>query len=146
MTESASILDVNQTACERLGYGRDELLRMKTTDLDAPEYDQQFNERMEHQIRHGRLLNIEGLHVTRDKRPILFWSTRQSSPIKDRLPSSPSPVTLPNVSVSKKKSAARNKRLRTMIDNAPAQIYAKDPQIRFTCVANKATLEVLGMK
>ena len=31
------ILEVNRTACERLGYSRDELLTMSAADVDAPE-------------------------------------------------------------------------------------------------------------
>jgi PAS domain S-box-containing protein len=68
--EQGNLLDVNQAACERLGYSRDELLRMKTVDIDAPEYGAKFYDRLEHQLGTGKLLDIEGVHIARDGRAI----------------------------------------------------------------------------
>ncbi len=66
----ANILDVNEAACRRLGYSRDELLRMKTTDIDAPEYAARFAQRLRQQVKQGSLDDIQGLHITRDGRRI----------------------------------------------------------------------------
>lgn len=68
--QESNILDVNQTACDRLGYSRDELLRMKTIDIDAPSYGAKFYERLEHQLTTGKLHDISGIHVARDGRHI----------------------------------------------------------------------------
>lgn len=64
--DEGNILDVNQAACERLGYSRDELLRMKTSDIDAAEYGAKFYDRLEQQPGAGKLLDIAGVHIARD--------------------------------------------------------------------------------
>ncbi|MEO8606350.1 MAG: PAS domain S-box protein [Chloroflexota bacterium] len=73
-----NLLDVNQAACERLGYSRDELLRMKTVEIDAPEYGAKFYQRLQQQLETGKLLDIEGIHIARDghRIPVLVNSRR----------------------------------------------------------------------
>ncbi len=66
----ANILDVNEAACRRLGYSREELLHMKTTDLDDPDYGARFKERLEKQLADGKLSDITGAHITKDGRRI----------------------------------------------------------------------------
>jgi PAS domain S-box-containing protein len=65
------ILDVNEAACRRLGYTRDELLHMKVTDLDEPgAYAGGFAERLRQQLTAGQLGGINGVHVAKDGRRI----------------------------------------------------------------------------
>lgn len=66
----SNIIDVNHAACDRLGYRRDELLSMKTIDIDAPDYASRFQQRFERQLTTGKLHDIAGTHVTRDGRQI----------------------------------------------------------------------------
>jgi PAS domain S-box-containing protein len=68
--ENAQILEVNAAACANLGYSREELLRMKTTDIDDSEYRQGFKERLSLQLEQGSLHDIEGVHIARDGRRI----------------------------------------------------------------------------
>jgi PAS domain S-box-containing protein len=63
------ILEVNPAACQRLGYSRDELLRMNTRDIDAPEFAEGFTDRLEQQLTSGQF-RCEGRHRTRDGRTI----------------------------------------------------------------------------
>jgi PAS domain S-box-containing protein len=63
------IVDANPAACRRLGYTRDELLRLTTRDIDDPEFATGFEERLQQQLAGGRL-TIEGRHVTKDGRLI----------------------------------------------------------------------------
>jgi two-component system NtrC family sensor kinase len=63
------ILDLNPAACRRLGYSRDELLRMKTTDIDDPQFAVGFEHRLRDQLLQGRL-SCEGCHIARDGRRI----------------------------------------------------------------------------
>jgi PAS domain S-box-containing protein len=66
-----NILDVNEAACHRLGYTRDELLHMTIADLDqAGEYADGFQERVRQQLAYGKLGGIIGVHMTKDGRPI----------------------------------------------------------------------------
>jgi PAS domain S-box-containing protein len=66
---AGNILEANPAACRRLGYTRDELLRLKTGDIDAPEFSQGFQERFDTQMRGGSF-RCEGVHRARDGRRI----------------------------------------------------------------------------
>ena len=57
-------LEVNQVACDRLGYSRDELLRLSPRDIDAPEEMAKFPQRLEVILAQGRI-TFEAVHVTR---------------------------------------------------------------------------------
>ncbi|GEM_PF-1191690 len=57
-------LDVNRVACERLGYSREELLRMSPADVDTPEFAERIPERLRELS--GRPALFETAHVTRD--------------------------------------------------------------------------------
>jgi len=63
------IIDCNEAACRRLGYSREELLAMRTSDVDAPEFALGFGERTSQQLLRGRFA-CEGLHVAKDGRRI----------------------------------------------------------------------------
>ena len=63
------ILEVNPAACQRLGYTREELLRMTTRDIDAPEFAAGFGDRLQHQLAAGQF-RCEGRHRTKDGRII----------------------------------------------------------------------------
>jgi PAS domain S-box-containing protein len=65
------ILDVNEAACRRLGCPRDELLQMKTVDVD-PDYACEFEQRLGQKPDEGEgmLQRIQGVHKTRDGRLI----------------------------------------------------------------------------
>jgi diguanylate cyclase (GGDEF)-like protein/PAS domain S-box-containing protein len=58
-------LDVNDIACQRLGYGREELLRMTPLDIDAPEQHHLLPETIEQLFRDKRAV-FERIHVAKD--------------------------------------------------------------------------------
>ena len=68
----ANILDVNEVACRRLGYTREELLKMKITEIDAPGFAEGFAERLQQQLTRGSLSQIEGKQMTKDGREIFI--------------------------------------------------------------------------
>lgn len=63
------LLDVNPAASRMLGYTREELLQMKTGDVDSPEFAAGFEERLKQQMEQGHL-SCEGRHCTKDGRII----------------------------------------------------------------------------
>jgi PAS domain S-box-containing protein len=63
------ILECNEAACQRLGYSREELLGMRTSEVDAPEFASGFRERLAEQFAKRRF-SCEGVHVTKDGRRI----------------------------------------------------------------------------
>ncbi|MGA2639851.1 MAG: PAS domain S-box protein [Spirochaetia bacterium] len=62
-------VEVNDVACERLGYSREELLSMSTLDIDAPEGLKAVPDAMKRLKAEGHA-EWEGMHVTRDGRKI----------------------------------------------------------------------------
>ncbi|MEO8613005.1 MAG: PAS domain S-box protein [Chloroflexota bacterium] len=66
----ANLLDVNEAACRRLGYSRNELLSMKTTQIDDPDYGRGFYDRLERQKSGFDLSDNYGAHITKDGRRI----------------------------------------------------------------------------
>jgi two-component system cell cycle sensor histidine kinase/response regulator CckA len=62
-------VEVNDVACERLGYTREELLRMSTYDIDAPEGLAAIPAAMAKLAAEGHAV-WEGMHVTKDGRKI----------------------------------------------------------------------------
>jgi PAS domain S-box-containing protein len=63
------LLEANPAAARLLGYSRDELLRMKTFDIDAEDTAAGFRDRLDQQLRDGHL-SFEGRHRARDGRII----------------------------------------------------------------------------
>src|SRR5262245_20514908 len=63
------IVEVNAAACRRLGYTREEFLRLTTRDIDAPEFARGFAERAQQQLEHGAF-RCEGVHRTKDGRNV----------------------------------------------------------------------------
>ena len=62
--QEGRILDANPAACRQLGYARDELIGLNTSQIDAPEFAAGFQERLRRQLQEGRL-TCEGLHRTK---------------------------------------------------------------------------------
>jgi len=67
--EQGNILDANPAASRRLGYTRDELLRLNTRDIDDLEFAAGFANRLRSQLRTGGI-RCEGIHRTKDGRRI----------------------------------------------------------------------------
>ena len=64
-----NILEANPAACRRLGYTREELLRLNTRDIDDPDFAKGFAGRLQSQLSSGRM-RCEGVHRAKDGRRI----------------------------------------------------------------------------
>jgi PAS domain S-box-containing protein len=62
---TGQFIDVNQAACERLGYSREELVQMTPENIDPPKYGSLVRERIEMLRQHGHLF-FETVQVRRD--------------------------------------------------------------------------------
>lgn len=58
-------VDINDTACRRLGYTRNELLNLSLADINAPETSKDDEERVEELKKTGSI-EFEGVHVRKD--------------------------------------------------------------------------------
>jgi len=64
-TFNGRMLEVNQTACERLGYSKEELLKLSPMEIDTPEYFALYNECVVELQEKGTFV-IETAHVCKD--------------------------------------------------------------------------------
>jgi PAS domain S-box-containing protein len=65
----SNFLEVNDVACKRLGYTRDELLKMSLFDIDAPESNVDIKPFV-NRIKKGESVIFEQIHVAKDGRRI----------------------------------------------------------------------------
>jgi PAS domain S-box-containing protein len=63
------ILDANPSICRWLGYSREEMLGLRTSDIDDPSFAAGYSERLARQVRDGRL-RVEGQYRTKSGRVI----------------------------------------------------------------------------
>ena len=66
---NGNFLDINLVACDRLGYTHSELMQMKVTDIDTPEFAALVSERIAELNSKGQFVT-ETAHLTKDKRII----------------------------------------------------------------------------
>ena len=78
-----NILDANPAALRRFGYAREDLLRLRTSDLDAPGFAEGFFDRLEIQVEHG-MARFEGRHLGRDGRVIPVEMTTSKIRLEDQ--------------------------------------------------------------
>ncbi|WP_226846715.1 PAS domain S-box protein [Dehalogenimonas etheniformans] len=62
-------IDVNDRACQLLGYSREEMLEMSPSDIDDPEYSKQLAEKSDQLLKNGHGV-IEMVHIAKDGRRI----------------------------------------------------------------------------
>jgi PAS domain S-box-containing protein len=62
---TGKILDVNKVLCDRLGYSREELLRMTPMDFDSPQYAKLVSDRI-HQLMKNMHQIFETCNVRKD--------------------------------------------------------------------------------
>lgn len=67
--EQGNILEANPAACRRLGYSREEILKLSTRDIDDPDFASGFQARLQSQLTLGGM-RCEGVHRTKDGRRI----------------------------------------------------------------------------
>jgi PAS domain S-box-containing protein len=139
------ILEVNEKACTLLGYSRDELLRMKVPDLQAPEVRGQVGRVLREEVeRHGSA-TFETLDVHRSGRRIAVEVT--NTPISY----GGQQLILSIVrDVTERKRAeeelrASEARFRTFVDHATDAFFLIDEQQRVVDV-NRQACESLGYR
>ncbi len=65
LDKQGNFIDINRTAYERLGYSKEEMLAMKLTELDPPEFASRVPERLNQVMKHGMAV-FETAHYRKD--------------------------------------------------------------------------------
>ncbi len=64
-----NFIEVNEIICRRLGYSREELLKVKVGDVDAPDHARNVGARVQELTKKGHII-FETVHITREGRHI----------------------------------------------------------------------------
>ncbi len=136
------LLEVNQVACERLGYRREELLQMTVMDVDAPEFADLVPERIERLRQSGQIV-FETTHVRRDGSSIPIELNSRIIEYRDA-----EAVLSVARDITERKWAEEalresESRYRTLFDSAGDAIFIQDPEGYFLGV-NRIACERLG--
>jgi len=135
----AEFLAVNDVACERLGYTREELLRMAVRDIDAPESPVDVRAIVK-RLKQGETVLFEQTHVTKDGRRIPMEVHVQSFPLHGR------PVALSVVrDITERKRAEQSlkeseAKYRNLIEQAWDAIFVADQDGEILLVNAQACL------
>jgi len=136
-------LEVNQVACESLGYSREELLDMTPADIDSPEYAATVQRRVEELREVGHSFS-EIAQVRRDG--TLIPIELSSSIIEFR--GKPAVFTIARDITERKKAeqALREseERFRAILDGVNDGILVADVETRKFCLGNNAICRMLG--
>jgi PAS domain S-box-containing protein len=114
--------EVNDVACRRLGYTRDELLRMSPIDIDAPE-SRALVPAMMQRLRANKHAVWEGLHVCKDGRKIPVEISNHLFDLEGE------PTVLATVrDITERKQAEEavrqsEERYRALVETAPDVVY-----------------------
>ena len=140
------ILEVNQIACDRLGYRRDELLHMAPTDFGEPELGLLVSKRLE-ELQEKGCLRFETLHVDRHGKSISVEIISQTIDYEGR-----SAIISTARDITERKRAEeslRESKEQTLliINNLPYLIFQIDKDLKVLWTnkaANKINPEAVG--
>ena len=129
-------IEVNHVACKRLGYNREELLKITLIDIDIPEYADIARDRINEILRNGHGI-FETAHVKRDGNIIPVE-------VNARLIEYEGKTAILSIArdISERKLAEHalietEKRFADFLDNSPALVYLKDTQNRYIMVSRQ---------
>ena len=146
--KGGQFLEVNESACQKLGYRRDEILGLRPQDINSPGSNPRLLELFKGLLAKGRC-TMELLHVARDGREIpvevsahlfsIYGKKMVLSIVRD-ITERKQAEEARRISEQRYKDLYRMVRL--MCDNVPDMIWAKDREKRFIFV-NRAICEQL---
>ncbi|MBY0268818.1 MAG: PAS domain S-box protein [Burkholderiales bacterium] len=147
-TADLRILHVNPKLCEILGYTREELLAMRTSDFLSPDDRKSDRSQYLQQMLKGEMQTFSSERPFVRKDGSIVWTNRTVSLVRD---SAGQPLyflrIIEDISERKRAEDALAKErllLRTVVDAIPDRIYVKDVEGRFI-LQNAANLKVRGV-
>ncbi len=141
--ETGRFLDVNETACARLGYTREELLSMSVPEVEANAVDFSSWRKMVEEIRQSNFKIIEGRHKRKDGSTFpVEVSVRYVKQDREYLIAAVRDIT--ERKKAEEISEAQQRLLDSLISAVPDLIYFKDKESRFIRI-NEAYAERAGL-
>jgi len=148
---NGNFIDVNDTACKRLGYEKEEFLQMHIRDINAPELIVENPQLVDEKLWLGKNV-VETMHVTKSgkKIPVEIYGKQslyqnESIIIAVSRDITKRKITEKKLKDSEKKYKILSKELELILDNIPALIFYKDTKNNFIRV-NKYIADAYNMK
>ncbi len=136
-----NMTDVNDVACERLGYSREELLGLSLAEIDSPAGSERAPKIMERLFTEGSVL-FEGEHVTRDGRLIPVEINAQLIELQGRKTVLSTARDISERLAYERALEKSEREYRTLVDNAnEAVVVAREDRLVFV---NPRTVELTG--
>lgn len=147
-TADRKILHVNPKLCEILGYTREELLAMKTSDLLPPDFRESDRPQYLEPLLKGELQSFSSERPFVRKDGGIVWANRTVTLVRD-IEGKPLYFLRIIEDISERKRAEdalaqERMMLRTVVDAIPDRIYVKDVEGRYI-LQNAANLKVRGI-
>ena len=146
-----NFIDVNATACKRLGYEKREFLQMHIRDINAPELIAENPQLVDEKLWLGKDV-VETVHVTKSGKKIPVeihgkQSLYQNEPVIIAVSRdiTKRKIAENQLKESEKKYKNLSKELELILDNIPALIFYKDTKNNFIRV-NKYIADAYNMK
>ena len=136
-------IEVNETACRRLKFTRDEFLRLSIRDIDAPETWVKIHDNMKNVMENGHT-TFEGVHVTKDGKRISVEISAQTLILHGQ------DLILAHVrDITERKRAEgalreSEQELRAVFNAAQDGMLVADPETHRFVLANAAILKQTG--
>ncbi len=140
--ETSEILDINETACEMLGYERDDLLSLSVLDID-PEFSMDRWEEFIETVHEQGSATIETTHCRKDRStfPVEIQVSYVSLDQEYHI------ATVRDITERKEREQeikAARKRYRTLISEAPDPIFVADAETGKIVETNVAAAELMN--
>ena len=136
------ILDVNQQACIKYGYSREELRQMYATDIDTPEQAvQHIEDRIKKLEENGEIV-FETIHLDREKNRIPMEVTARLTDYQGHQAVISICHDITRRRQTQEALQESEERYRTLFETANDAIFIMDGDIFVTC--NKATVRMFG--
>ncbi|MFO7807403.1 MAG: PAS domain S-box protein [Candidatus Moraniibacteriota bacterium] len=133
-----NFLEVNEAACKKLGYSKNELLKMGPADIDTPEYASQVKNKIKELKEKGEVF-IETEHVTKDGKNIPVELNSKIIDYKGE-----EVVLSVARDISDRKTLSKiQKQSKTLLDLIPSAVFTVDENRRITSW-NKAAEKISG--
>ncbi|ADI75160.1 putative PAS/PAC sensor protein (plasmid) [Methanohalobium evestigatum Z-7303] len=115
---AGNFLDINNTAIQRLGYPKDELLSMGPHSIDAPEYAEKVNNIIK-QISEEKQLTFESVHITKSGERIPVEISSNIIQYKEQ----PAILSIARDITERKRAELNEKRYRLLFEKADDAIF-----------------------
>jgi len=123
-------IDVNNVACKRLGYSKEEFMELSVKDINAPEEIDRVPEIMKEILKKGSI-TFEMIHITKDGKRIPVEVSSHVFELEGKNVVLSIARDITECKNAENELKREKNLLRTLINNFPYPIYVKDKNSRF---------------